>query len=86
MLSDSVISEKLTGDDGQGSRVLVPVSMVEANVAVESQLQAFLSLEPLGGEWLACPVPVLPLGKGPPIPIEYRAGWSAIARFQTIIP
>ena len=66
--------------------MLVPVSMVEANGAVELRLQAFLSLEPLGDEWLACPVPVLPLGKESPVPIEYRAGWSAIARFRTIIP
>jgi hypothetical protein len=49
------------------------------------QLHPFLSLEPLGGEWSACSVPVLPLGKESPVPIEYRAGWSAIARFQTMI-
>jgi len=52
---------------------------------MEVQLQAFLSLEPLGGEWSACSVPVLPLGKESPVPIECRAGWSAIARFQTMI-
>ena len=75
MLNDSVISEKWTGNDGQGSCVLVPVSM-EANGVVELQLEAFLSLEPLGDEWLACPVPVLPLGKEFPVPTEYRAGIS----------
>ena len=64
--------------------MLGPVSMVEANGSVE--LQAYLSLEPLGGEWSACPMPVLPLGRESPVPIEYGADWSAVARFQTIIP
>jgi hypothetical protein len=69
--NDGIISEKWTGSDGQGSHVHVPVSMVEANVAVELQLQAFLSLEPLGGERSARPVPVLPLAQESPVPIEY---------------
>jgi hypothetical protein len=52
--------------------------MVEANGTVELQLQAFLSLEPLGDEWSTCRVPVLPLGKESPVPIEYRAGYNRI--------
>jgi hypothetical protein len=60
--------------------------MVEANGAVELQLQAFLSLELFGGEQSARAMPVLFLDKESPVPTECEAGWSAIARFQTMIP